>query len=72
MGKPILQLAAVGVVGVILWKLLAGVLLGIFFTIFKIAFVVALVWFGVWAFKRWSDKKQDDKGETPAEGTSPS
>lgn len=72
MGKPILQLAAVGVVGVILWKLLAGVLLGVLFTILKIAFFVALVWFGVWAFKRWSDKKQDEKGEAPAEGTSPS
>jgi len=66
MGKPILQLAAVGVVGVILWKLLAGVLLGVLFTIFKIAFLVALVWFAVWAFKRWNDKKQEEK---PAEGT---
>jgi len=68
MGKPILQLAAVGVVGVILWKLFAGVLLGVFFTILKIAFFVALVWFGVWAFKRWTEKKNDEKGETPAEG----
>jgi len=68
MGKPVLQLAAVGIVGVILWKLLAGVLLGVLFTIFKIAFFVALVWFGVWAFKRWNGKKQDDKGEAPAEG----
>ena len=65
MGKPILQLAAVGVVGVILWKLLAGVLLGVLFTIFKIAFVVALVWFAFWAFKRWNDKKPEEK---PAEG----
>jgi threonine/homoserine/homoserine lactone efflux protein len=68
MGKPILQLAAVGVVGVILWKLFAGVLLGVFFTILKIAFFVALVWFGVWAFKRWTEKKNDEKGEAPAEG----
>ena len=66
MGKPILHLAAFGVVGVILWKLLAGVLLGVLFTIFKIAFFVALVWFGVWAFKRWTDKKSDEK---PAEST---
>ena len=64
MGKPILQLAAVGVVGVILWKLFAGVLLGLLFTVLKIAFVIALVWFGVWAFKRWTDKKTEEK---PAE-----
>jgi threonine/homoserine/homoserine lactone efflux protein len=67
MGKPILQLAAVGVVGVILWKLFAGVLFGVLFTIFKIAFLVALVWFGVWAFKRWTEKKKSD--EEPAEST---
>lgn len=67
MGKPVLQLAAVGVVGVILWKLLAGVFFGFLFTVLKIAFVVALIWFGVWAFKRWNDKKQDEKGEAPAE-----
>jgi len=66
MGKPVLQLAAFGVIGVILWKLFAGVLLGVVFTAFKIAFFVALVWFGVWAFKRWSEKKKDEK---PAEGT---
>jgi len=66
MGKPVLQLAAFGVIGVILWKLFAGVLLGVVFTVFKIAFFVALVWFGVWAFKRWSEKKKDEK---PAEGT---
>ena len=64
MGKPILQLAAVGVVGVILWKLFAGVLLGLLFTVLKIAFVIALVWFGVWAFRRWTDKKEEEK---PAE-----
>jgi threonine/homoserine/homoserine lactone efflux protein len=69
MGKPILQLAAVGVIGVIVWKLFAGVLLAVLFTILKIAFVVALIWFGVWAFKRWNDRKQDDKGEAPAEGS---
>jgi len=66
MGKPILQLAAFGVVGVILWKLLAGVVLGFLFTIFKIVFLVALVWFGVWVIKRWMDKKSDEK---PAENT---
>jgi threonine/homoserine/homoserine lactone efflux protein len=42
---------------------------GLLFTILKIAFLVALVWFGIWAFRRWNDKKQDEKkGEAPAEG----
>jgi threonine/homoserine/homoserine lactone efflux protein len=69
MAKPVLQLAALGVVGVLLWKLLAGVMFGFLFAIVKIAFLVALVWFGIWAFKRWNDKKHDEKkGEAPAEG----
>lgn len=69
MGKPVLQLAAVGVVGVIVWKLLAGVFFGLLLTVLKIAFVVALIWFGVWAFKRWNDKQSDEKpsDEKPAE-----
>lgn len=70
MVKPVLQLAALGVVGVVLWKLLAGVVFGLLFTIIKIAFIVGLIFFGVWAFRRWSEKKPDDKSEQPAEGTS--
>lgn len=70
MAKPVLQLAAIGVVGVVLWKLLAGVVFGLLFTIIKIAFIVGLICFGVWAFRRfWSEKKPDDKTEQPAEGT---
>ncbi len=57
MPKPILQLAAAGVVGVVLWKLFAGVLFGVLFTVLKIAFVVALAFFAVWLFKRWNEKK---------------
>jgi membrane protein implicated in regulation of membrane protease activity len=57
--KPVLQLAAIGVVGVILWKLLFGVLL-------KIVFFVALALLAVWVFKRWSEK-DEKKGDAPAE-----
>ncbi|HEV8263583.1 MAG TPA: hypothetical protein VGQ06_01445 [Gemmatimonadales bacterium] len=67
MVKPVLQLAAVGFIGVLLWKLLSGVLLGVIFTILKIAFFVGLLFFAVWVFKRWS-AKDDKKGEAPAEG----
>jgi membrane protein implicated in regulation of membrane protease activity len=69
MSKPVLQLAAVGVVGVIVWKLFSGVLLGVVLTVLKIVFVVALALLAVWAFKRWSEKhhKDEKKGEAPAE-----
>jgi len=69
MSKPVLQLAAVGVVGVIVWKLFSGVLLGVVFTVLKIGFVVALALLAVWAFKRWNEKqdKNEKKGDAPAE-----
>ena len=66
MAKPIVQLAALGVVGVILWKLFAGLFLGILFTIFKFAFIAGLAFFAFWLFKRWSEKNEK-KGEAPAE-----
>ncbi len=66
MSKPVLQLAALGVVGVVVWKLFSGVLLGVLFTVLKIVFLVALAFLAVWVFKRWSDK-QEKKGDAPAE-----
>jgi predicted membrane protein len=65
--KPVLQLAAVGVVGVIAWKLLSGVLFGLLFTLLKIAFAVGLAFLAIWAFKRWNEKKSENKGEAPAQ-----
>jgi hypothetical protein len=65
--KPVLQLAAVGFVGVIAWKLLSGVLFGLLFTVLKIAFIVGLAFLAVWAFKRWNEKKSENKGESPAQ-----
>ncbi|HEV8305318.1 MAG TPA: hypothetical protein VGQ25_10175 [Gemmatimonadales bacterium] len=66
MSKPVLQLAAVGVVGVVVWKLFSGVLLGVLFTVLKIVFLVALAFLAVWVFKRWNEKNEK-KGDAPAE-----
>jgi membrane protein implicated in regulation of membrane protease activity len=66
MSKPVLQLAALGVAGVVVWKLFSGVLLGVLFTVLKIVFLVALAFLAVWVFKRWSDK-QEKKDDAPAE-----
>ena len=58
MSKPILQLAAFGVVGFALWKLGSFILIPLIFLALKIAFVVALVLFGFWFFRR-HDKPDD-------------
>ena len=61
--KPVLKLAAVGFLGLALWKVLPILLLpllGIFLTVVKIALVVGLVFLVVW----WLRKSKD--GEAPA------
>lgn len=62
MSKLVLQLAAAGVAGVILWKLLAGPLIGLLFVALKVAFVVGLVMFALWFFKK-SRKDEPKDGE---------
>lgn len=57
--KPVLQLAAVGFVGVILWKLAAGFLLPVFFFVFKIGLIVALIMLAFWFFNKKSRGKED-------------
>lgn len=64
MSKPLLQLAAVGVLGVALWKLVLPFFFGFLATLLKVALLVAVAFFAVWLFKRMSDKKD---GEQPAE-----
>ena len=59
--KPVLQLAAVGFVGVVLWKLAAALLLPLFFLVFKIGLIVALVMLAFWFF----NKKDRGKEDTP-------
>ena len=59
--KPVLQLAAVGLVGVVLWKLSAAFLLPLFFLVFKIGLIVGLVMLAYWFF----NKKDRGKEDTP-------
>ena len=62
--KPLMNLAALGIVGVLLWKLLGllllplvGVALGIFFLLFKFALIGAVLFFLVWLVRRGSKKE---------------
>jgi len=61
MVRPVLGLAAAGILGFFLWKL-AGLLLfpllGLVFFVLKIAFIIAVVYFVVRFFRK------GDKGET--------
>jgi hypothetical protein len=57
--KPVLQLAAVGVVGIIVWKLAAAFLLPLFFFVFKIALIVGLIMLAFWFFNKKSRGKED-------------
>ncbi len=54
--KPVFGVAAAGILGVVIWKILllplmAG-LVGVLFTILKFALLAALVLFVVWLFRR--------------------
>jgi len=59
--KPVMQLAAVGLVGVVLWKVAAAFLLPLFFIVFKIGLIVALIMLAFWFF----NKKNRGKEDTP-------
>jgi hypothetical protein len=70
MFKPVLTLAAVGVAGFAVWKVLSvlflpfvGTLLGIVLMLVKVALIVGLVMFAFWWFTK--EKKKED-GEAPA------
>jgi uncharacterized membrane protein YhdT len=52
MFKPVLTLAAVGVVGFVLWKVAAGFLLPLFFLVFKVALIAGLVMLAFWWFNK--------------------
>jgi hypothetical protein len=70
MSKPFLGLAALGVLGFAVWKLLPivllpllGGLLGLVFWVVKIAVIVGLVMLAIWIFRR----KTDSDKEAPAD-----
>ena len=59
MFRPILTLAAVGFVGIALWKIASALLLPLVFLVFKIALIVGAVMAVFWWFKNKKDRKED-------------
>jgi hypothetical protein len=57
--KPVLQLAAVGIVGIGLWKLASIFLLPLVFFVFKIGLIVGLIMLAFWFFNKKSRGKED-------------
>lgn len=62
MTKPLLQLAAVGVVGFAVLKIVSLFFLPFLFLAVKVALIVGLVFLAIWYFKR-NDKPKDDTAE---------
>jgi hypothetical protein len=60
MSKPLLQLAALGLLGVSLWKLGSLFFIPLLLLALKIALVVGIVLFAVWLFKRNDGKAASD------------
>lgn len=54
--RPLMQLAAVGVVAFTAWKVGSFFLFPMLFFALKIALIVGLVWFAIWFFKTRNDK----------------
>jgi hypothetical protein len=59
MFKPVLQLAAVGIVGIGLWKLAALFLLPVLFFVVKIGLIIGLIMLAFWFFNKKSRGKED-------------
>jgi hypothetical protein len=62
--KPVLAVAATGVLGLILWKILAvlllpmlGVALAVVFTVLKFALLAGLVLFAIWLWRRFGHRE---------------
>ena len=63
MAKPVLQLAAIGIVGIGLWKIAAVFLLPLFFLVFKIALIVGLIMLAFWWLNK--GKREDTPPDAP-------
>ena len=59
--KPVLTVAAVGILGIGLWKLASVLLLPVLFFVFKIGLIIGLVMLAFWFF----NKKNRGKEDTP-------
>lgn len=64
MMKPVLGLAATGIVALVLWKVLAifllpllGVALGFLFLVLKIGFIVGAILLALWIFRRMNRRE---------------
>jgi hypothetical protein len=57
--KPVLQLAAVGVVGIVLWKVASALLLPLFLVVFKVALIAGLIMLAFWYFNKKGRGKED-------------
>ena len=59
MFKPVLQLAAVGLVGIVLWKVAAAFLFPMLFFVVKIFLIVGLIMLAFWFFNKKGRGKED-------------
>lgn len=66
MFKPLLQLAAVGIVGIGLWKLAAFFLLPFLFFLFKVALIGGVVVLAIW----WISKQNKKESPPPPDVSS--
>lgn len=57
--KPVLTLAAVGILGIGLWKLASVLLLPVLFFVFKIGLIIGLVMLAFWFFNKRNRGKED-------------
>ena len=67
MGKPVLQLAAVGVAGVVVWKLASMFFLPLFFVALKIALLAGVVLLAIWWINKNSKKKDSPQDDAPTQ-----
>lgn len=63
--KPILGVAATGILGVLLWKVLlvfllplVGIVTGFLFLVVKVVFLVVMLCVAIWIFRRWARREE--------------